>query len=91
MSKKKPVLLTIFIILALIIGYAGYKGKQGANVRSANANEILHLEVNGVILNGKNFLKTLKKYSKDDSVKAIVIDINSPGGAVGPSQEMYYE
>ena len=33
----------------------------------------------------------LKKYSKDDSVKAIVIDINSPGGAVGPSQEIYYE
>jgi protease-4 len=54
-------------------------------------NEILHLEINGVIMNGKKFLSQLKKYSKDESVKAIVIDINSPGGAVGPSQEIYYE
>ncbi len=54
-------------------------------------NEILHLEINGVIMNGKKFLAQLKKYQKDESVKAIVIDINSPGGAVGPSQEIYYE
>lgn len=54
-------------------------------------NEILHLEINGVILNGHKFLAQLKKYKKDDSVKAILIDINSPGGAVGPSQEIYYE
>lgn len=54
-------------------------------------NEILHLEINGVIMNGKKFLAQLKKYQKDESVKAIVIDVNSPGGAVGPSQEIYYE
>lgn len=54
-------------------------------------NEILNLDINGVIVNGKNFLKKLKKYKKDSKVKAIVIDINSPGGAVGPSQEIYYE
>lgn len=54
-------------------------------------NHILNLEINGVIMNGKTFLKRLKKYKKDPKVKAIVIDINSPGGAVGPSQEIYYE
>jgi protease-4 len=42
-------------------------------------------------MNGKKFLSQLKKYKKDNSIKAIVIDINSPGGAVGPSQEIYYE
>lgn len=59
-------------------------------VRSSK-NEILNLDINGVIINGKNFLKKLKKYKKNSQVKAIVIDINSPGGAVGPSQEIYYE
>jgi protease-4 len=47
--------------------------------------------MNGVIMNGKKFLKNLKKYKDDDRVKAIVIDINSPGGAVGPSQEIFHE
>ena len=54
-------------------------------------NEIRQLEINGVILNGKKFLSQLKKYKKDDAIKAIVIEINSPGGAVGPSQEIYSE
>ncbi len=58
---------------------------------SVSKNQILNLEINGVIMNGKSFLKKLKKYKKDPAVKAIVIDINSPGGAVGPSQEIYYE
>jgi protease IV len=58
---------------------------------SISKNQILNLEINGVIMNGKSFLKKLKKYKKDPAVKAIVIDINSPGGAVGPSQEIYYE
>lgn len=58
---------------------------------NTSKNEILNLEINGVIMNGKTFLKKLKRHKKDTNVKAIVIDINSPGGAVGPSQEIYYE
>ncbi len=52
-------------------------------------NNILQLDLEGVIMNGKKFLKKLKKYKNDDRIKAIVININSPGGAVGPSQEIY--
>jgi len=90
--NKKTILLTIFIILAGLILYKAYKRGQGSDEsRSVSKNEILHLEINGVIMNGKKFLHNLKKYAKDDSVKAIVVEINSPGGAVGPSQEIYYE
>lgn len=89
--NKKTILLTIFIFFAVVIVYKGYKSRQGDEDRPISKNEILHLEINGVIMNGKKFLHNLKKYSKDDSVKAIVVDINSPGGAVGPSQEIYYE
>ncbi len=54
-------------------------------------NSILHLELDGVILDGKKFLKQLIKYRKNDKIKAIVISVNSPGGVVGPSQEIYEE
>ena len=33
----------------------------------------------------------IMKAEKDDSVKAIILRINSPGGAVGPTQEVYEE
>jgi len=52
---------------------------------------ILALDLNGVIMDGHEFLETLRKYRKEDRIKAILIRINSPGGVVGPSQEMYEE
>ena len=34
-------------------------------------------------------VKLLRKYERDDDVKAVVMRIDSPGGAVAPSQEIY--
>ncbi|OFZ29009.1 MAG: signal peptide peptidase [Bdellovibrionales bacterium RIFCSPHIGHO2_01_FULL_40_29] len=81
-------------LVLFFVGFGIYKyftNKNEETERAFSKNEILHLEIHGVIMNGKKFLSNLKKYKKDNSVKAIVIDINSPGGAVGPSQEIYYE
>ncbi len=47
--------------------------------------------VNGLITESEPTIEQLKKYAKDDSVKAVVLRINSPGGGVGPSQEIYEE
>lgn len=92
--RKKFVFGIVFIFIGALFysGYQSYKNRgQDSDKRSLSKNEILHLEINGVIMNGKKFLAQLKKYKDDDSVKAIVIDINSPGGAVGPSQEIFRE
>lgn len=97
MSLRKMIVLGLFIGFAAFLGFRGYKlvtspmMDDESGSLSLSKNEILHLEINGVIMNGKRFLHYLKKYSEDDAVKAIVIEINSPGGAVGPSQEIYYE
>ncbi len=81
-----------FFILGAIRLYRGSANENDENqFEKKSKNEIIHLEINGVIMNGKTFLKRLKKAKKDPDIKAIVIDINSPGGAVGPSQEIYYE
>jgi protease-4 len=47
--------------------------------------------VKGVILGSKKQLEELRRWRKDETVKAIVVRIESPGGAVGPSQEIYRE
>lgn len=62
-------------------------------LREANITQksILFLELDGVILDGKEFLDDLKKYAYDDDIKGVLIQINSPGGVVGPSQEIYTE
>jgi protease-4 len=39
----------------------------------------------------ESILKQVKRFETDDSVKAVVIRIDSPGGSVGPSQEIHDE
>src|SRR5207249_3731133 len=47
------------------------------------------IEVSGAISDSKKFIKDLNAFAEADHIKAIVIRIDSPGGGVGPSQEMY--
>ncbi|HBR21714.1 MAG TPA: signal peptide peptidase SppA [Nitrospiraceae bacterium] len=49
------------------------------------------LRIEGPILDSRDVIDELKTYVKDPSIKAIVLRIDSPGGAVAPSQEIYEE
>jgi protease-4 len=47
------------------------------------------VDLEGVILDPKTVCSQLKKFGDDDSIKAIVIHVNSPGGGVAASEEIY--
>jgi len=49
------------------------------------------IEITGVILESKKVLSDIKEFREDDTIKAIVLRIDSPGGGVGPSQEIFQE
>lgn len=49
------------------------------------------IEIKGVIADPKPILQYLRELRKKKNVKAIVLRIDSPGGGVGPSQEIYEE
>ncbi len=49
------------------------------------------LPVEGVILSERQVLRHLEAFRQDGSVRAFVIEIRSPGGAVGASQSIYSE
>lgn len=49
------------------------------------------IEVKGVILQAEPVLEDLKEFRRARAVKAIVVRIDSPGGAVGPAQEIFRE
>jgi len=49
------------------------------------------VELIGEIRSSEDVVRQLKKYRKDTSIQGIVLRIDSPGGAVVPSQEMYEE
>lgn len=49
------------------------------------------IRIEGPIIDSKDAVDEIKEYTKDNSIKAIVLRVDSPGGAVAPSQEIYEE
>ena len=47
------------------------------------------VDLEGVILDPSSIVPQLKKFGEDDSIKAIIIHVNSPGGGVAASEEIY--
>jgi protease IV len=49
------------------------------------------VDLDGVILSPEPVVGELKKFNDDSSIKAIILHINSPGGGVAASEEIYRE
>jgi protease-4 len=49
------------------------------------------VDLDGVILSPQPVVAQLKKFAEDSSIKAIIIHVNSPGGGVAASEEIYRE
>ncbi|GMT46510.1 MAG: multidrug transporter [bacterium] len=77
------IVLLATILLSLIVTFVGRYMPIGE--------KIALVRVEGPIVSSGSAIEQLRKYRKDSSVKAIVLRVDSPGGAVGPSQEIYEE
>ncbi|HIA15030.1 MAG TPA: signal peptide peptidase SppA [Nitrospirales bacterium] len=55
----------------------------------ASENSIALIRIEGIIIDPHEVLQQIKHFADDSSIQAIVVRINSPGGAVVPSQEIY--
>ena len=79
----------------LLLAYSAVKGEGPA---LATGPKIGVVEVKGAIGSGRDAARTrdrivraVRKFAEDDGIQAVVIRIDSPGGAAGPSQEIYDE
>jgi protease-4 len=95
MRKKRPFLLAsltlggIFLFFLLVVMTAGLF-RDGSSVVSVGA-KVGILEVTGPIEGSRDFIRQIDNFREQGSIKAVVLRINSPGGAVGPAQEIYAE
>ena len=60
-----------------------------SKIYKINTGNLAIVEIEGLIENSYQTLSELDEVSDNDAIKAIVIRINSPGGAVGSSQEIF--
>ncbi|UCF83317.1 MAG: signal peptide peptidase SppA [Desulfobacteraceae bacterium] len=94
-GKKHPIL----IVLAILAGVGLVLGitmiivlkifSPSSNLPFSDKIGVIPIE--GTILTSQAVTAQLVKFEKDKSIKAVILRINSPGGAVGPTQEIYRE
>ena len=85
--KKSCVIATLVLCALIIVSLVLTLFQKSVPLGSKVA--LVRLE--GPITGSKNIIDEIKEYAKDRSIKAIVLRIDSPGGAVAPSQEIYEE
>ncbi len=87
------VLFGFFLIFSFVYyfmkGGDHWKNGDQQKMFSDKHERIAIIEVKGVILESKKVLRNLKDAEEDKSIKAVVVRLNSPGGSVAPSQEIY--
>ena len=82
----------LFILLGLILVMAFLSLMIALLHKGVPLGEKVALvRIEGPIMDSKNAVDEIKDYTKDPSIKAIVLRVDSPGGAVAPSQEIYEE
>ncbi|MDI1471738.1 MAG: signal peptide peptidase SppA [Thermodesulfovibrio sp.] len=84
-GKKLKIFLIILIGLILISFLATIMES------SLSYGKIAMVNVKGIIVDSKAVIEEIKQYRKNPAIKAIVLRVDSPGGAVVPSQEIYEE
>ncbi len=82
------VVLGATIFVALGLGAAIYYGAKGGTARGGL---VALIEVKGPIFEVDRLLLEIQDRRRDDRVKAVVVRIDSPGGGVGASQELFRE
>jgi protease-4 len=93
-GRRHPIVRALLILVAGVIGLlvivAGitfFGGDHGPPF----GNAVGVVELRGVIQDATDTIETLERFRTQDSTVAVVLRVESPGGAVAPSQEIYDE
>jgi protease-4 len=85
-----PAVALVMTVALLVGGSALFSSSMSSTFKQEKGN-IGVVEIFGVIASSKEVSRQIKLFRDDPDIKAIVLRINSPGGGVGPSQEIYRE
>ena len=91
-ERKKPPLAKKLLFLALILfALVGISSITSEWVQQGTKNRIGIVDITGLISDSQYIVNQVKKFRQDKRIRGIILRIDSPGGAVGPSQEIYDE
>ena len=91
-SQRHPLLFGVLMILmavALVMGAMAFFRSMGWNAAGLGGDKIGVVHIQGTILDATDVVDWIRELEDDDSVKGVLLRVDSPGGAIAPSQEIY--
>jgi len=94
--KRHPVLtgflcMAVFCAVFVAAVWAMTRFNLTGTIRQGSAGKVAIVDIEGVISESRDIIDRLHTLRDDDAVAAIVVRIDSPGGTVGPAQEIHAE
>jgi len=99
-SRRHPFLFFILVFSSIAVVFFistslffmhAVKNRDFNSILKSGEEKVGILELTGTIASSRDIIHHLKRFRETSSIKSIVIRIDSPGGAVGPSQEIFRE
>jgi len=82
----------VFVFFVILISFAFYTMNAFDETtqldKRSNQGHIGVIEIEGVIMDSKNVVELLQEAEDDKRIQAIILRVNSPGGAVGPTRNL---
>ncbi len=97
-AKRHPILrvlrilfLSILVFFVAIFLYTYLTGGEAQVLSLLGGEAVGVLQIEGTINRSREVIQNLKRFEENGGIKAVVVRIDSPGGAVAPTQEIYEE
>ncbi len=81
----------VFVAISFIIFASALKRDGVEYISGGSGDKIAIVELNDVIMSSEKTVEQIKRFREDKSIKAIILRVNTPGGGVAASQEIYEE
>jgi protease IV len=94
-TRRHPYLFFLLIVFSiftvLTLGVTAMVMRMSTTSEDVDGDAVGVVEIEGAIADARNIIENIRHFRENKKIKAIVVRIDSPGGAVGPSQEIYRE
>jgi len=90
-KKKSPLAKRLLFLALILLALVGISSITSEWVQQGTKNRIGIVDITGLITDCQYITNQVKKFRQDKRIRGIILRIDSPGGAVGPSQEIYDE
>jgi protease-4 len=92
-SRGRIALITIGVGVGIVVLFLGtvwiFMATLGEEGLPTGGPKVAVVEIEGIIVDGAAAVRELREHADNPSIKAVVLRVNSPGGVVAPTQEIF--